>query len=142
MNREGCMTEERWTQHNAASIAELITWLRDTVSAEPTALAVAIELPCGAIVETLMESGFPVFSINPKQLDRFRDRYSPAGAKDDSRDAFVLADSLRTDQHCFSAVRLDEPPSFGYVTYSLFLTGVVQKCPHALLLILAGGARF
>jgi hypothetical protein len=48
-------------------------------------------------VETLMEQGFAVFSINPKQLDRFRDRYSPAGAKDDRRDAFVLADSLRTD---------------------------------------------
>ena len=50
-----------------------------------------------------------MFSINPKQLDRFRDRYSPAGAKDDRRDAFVLADSLRTDPHCFHAVRLDEP---------------------------------
>jgi hypothetical protein len=37
------------------------------------------------------------FSINPKQLDRFRDRHTVAGAKDDQRDAFVLADSLRTD---------------------------------------------
>src|SRR5437588_11328843 len=61
------------------------------------------------VVETLSEYGFAVFSINPKQLDRFRDRYSPAGAKDDSRDAFVLADTLRTDHHCFHAVRLDEP---------------------------------
>jgi transposase len=50
-----------------------------------------------------------VFSINPKQLDRFRDRYSPAGAKDDRRDAYVLADALRTDMHCFRAVKLDEP---------------------------------
>jgi transposase len=65
--------------------------------------------PRGAIVETLLEHGFAVFSINPKQLDRFRDRYSPAGAKDDKRDAFVLADSLRTDMHCFHAVRVDEP---------------------------------
>ena len=31
-----------------------------------------------------MERGFAVQSaINPKQLDRFRDRISPAGAKDD-----------------------------------------------------------
>jgi transposase len=109
MNREGTVIEERWTQHNASSISELVTWLRDTVTAKRAALAAAIELPRGTIVETLMESGFPVFSINPKQLDRFRDRYSPAGAKDDSRDAFVLADSLRTDQHCLCAVRLDEP---------------------------------
>ncbi len=34
-----------------------------------------------------MERTFAVFAINPKQLDRFRDRYTVAGAKDDSRDA-------------------------------------------------------
>jgi transposase len=72
-------------------------------------LAAAIEVPHGAVVETLLEHGFAVFSINPKQLDRFRDRYFPAGAKDDCRGAFVLADSLRTDRHCFRAVRIDEP---------------------------------
>lgn len=48
-------------------------------------------------------------AINPKQLDRFRDRYSVAGAKDDKRDALVLADSLPTDQHGFRAVALDAP---------------------------------
>jgi transposase len=32
-----------------------------------------------------------------------------SGAKDDRRDAFVLADSLRTDQPCFRRVRLDDP---------------------------------
>jgi transposase len=52
-------------------------------------------------VEALLERGFAVFSINPKQLDRFRDRFSPAGAKDDSRDAEVLGSGLRTDPHCF-----------------------------------------
>ena len=31
------------------------------------------------------------------------------GAKDDRRDAFVLADSLHTDQPCFRRVRLDDP---------------------------------
>jgi transposase len=62
-----------------------------------------------AVVEVLLEHGFEVFSINPKQLDRFRDHYFPAGTKDDSRDAFVLADSLRTDQHCLRAVRVDDP---------------------------------
>jgi transposase len=28
-----------------------------------------------------------VYAINPKQLDRFRDRFFPAGSKDDRRDA-------------------------------------------------------
>jgi len=40
-------------------------------------------------------------------MDRFRDRHTVAGAKDDRRDAFVLADALRTDLHLFHRVRLD-----------------------------------
>lgn len=69
----------------------------------------AIETPRGAIVEMLVERGLEVFAINPKQLDRFRDRHTVAGAKDDRRDAFVLAKSLRTDLPSFRRVRLDGP---------------------------------
>ncbi|MFO1083336.1 MAG: hypothetical protein U1E21_02130 [Reyranellaceae bacterium] len=38
-----------------------------------------------------MERQFNIWAINPKQMDRFRDRYSPAGAKDDRRDGLVMA---------------------------------------------------
>lgn len=69
-------------------------------------IAIAIEIPHGAIVECLADKGFHVFSINPKQLDRFRDRHSPAGCKDDKLDAYVLADSLRTDEHCFRKIEI------------------------------------
>ena len=48
-------------------------------------------------------------AINPKQLERFRDRHTVAGAKDDRRDALVLADALRTDPQSFRAVRLGAP---------------------------------
>ena len=48
-----------------------------------------------------MERGFAVHSINPRQFDRFRDRFSPAGAKDDSRNARALADALRTGPYAF-----------------------------------------
>src|SRR3546814_2267317 len=47
-----------------------------------------------------MARGFRLHAINPKQLGRFRDRFSPAGAKDDRRDAEVLASALRTDPQC------------------------------------------
>lgn len=109
MNRDGQILAERWIEHSGDSLAELTAWLRRETSDVPSSLAAAIEIPRGAIVETLLEHGFAVFSINPKQLDRFRDRYSPAGAKDDRRDAFVLADALRSDMHCFRPVRLDDP---------------------------------
>jgi len=68
-------------------------------------LAVGIEVPRGPVVETLLEKDISVFAINPKQLDRFRDRHTVAGAKDDRRDALVLADSLRTDMSAFRRVR-------------------------------------
>lgn len=109
MDRQGHPLAERWIEHSGSSLAELVDWLRQHTALQPQTLAAAIEIPRGTIVETLLEHGFAVFSINPKQLDRFRDRYSPAGAKDDRRDAFVLADSLRTDMHCFHAVTLDQP---------------------------------
>ena len=63
----------------------------------------------GPVVEALLERGFCVYGINPKQLDRFRDRFTVAGAKDDRRDAHVLADSLRTDRHAFRRLSNDEP---------------------------------
>jgi hypothetical protein len=49
--------------------------------------------------------GFNVYAINPKQLDRFRGRFSPAGAKDGSRDA----DALRTDMRAFRKLALAVP---------------------------------
>ena len=49
-------------------------------------------------------------AINPKQMDRFRDRFTASGAKDDRRDARVLADSLRTDRRSFRELQLQAPP--------------------------------
>jgi transposase len=61
------------------------------------------------VVEMLLENGFAVFAINPKQFDRFRDRFTVAGAKDDRRDALVLAGSLRTDRKAFRQLASDNP---------------------------------
>jgi transposase len=101
--------EQRSFQHAGSAIAQCVEWLTRISEGDPSGTAVAIETPRGAIVEVLVERGFHVFSLNPKQLDRFRDRHTVAGAKDDRRDAFVLADSLRTDQPCFRRVVLDDP---------------------------------
>ena len=84
---EGTILGERAFRHGGAGLAEMADWLVATANAEAYAIGVAIEIPHGPVVETLMERGFAVHSLNPKQLDRFRDRFSPAGAKDDRRDA-------------------------------------------------------
>jgi transposase len=109
LDRDRRLVGERAVDHDGASLAQLMAWLWTLSAGQPERVSVAIEVPRGAIVEGLVERGFHVFAINPKQLDRFRDRHSVAGAKDDRRDAFVLADSLRTDQPSFRRLRLDEP---------------------------------
>lgn len=96
-------------EHSGSGIAELCELLLKFSNNQPARVAVAIETPRGAVVETLVERHFKVFSINPKQMDRFRDRHTVAGAKDDRKDAFVLADSLRTDLHLFRQVQFDDP---------------------------------
>jgi transposase len=54
-----------------------------------------------------VERKYAVFAINPKQLAHFRDRHTSAGAKDDDRDAWVAASSLRTDETAFQQVVVD-----------------------------------
>jgi transposase len=79
------------------------------MAGDAATVAVAIEVPHGPVVDTLLERGFEVYAINPKQLDRLRDRFSVAGAKDDRRDARIAAAALRTDRHLFRPVQLGDP---------------------------------
>lgn len=105
----GGVLGERTFPGDAAGLAALADWLAETGGAPAGRIAVAIEVPHGPVVESLLERGFLVHAINPRQLDRFRDRFSVAGAKDDRRDARVLADSLRTDGRAYRCVDNDAP---------------------------------
>lgn len=105
----GAKRGARGFAHGGTGLAAMADWMLEVTGAPPEAIHVAIETPHGPVVESLMERGFQVYAINPKQLDRFRDRLSPAGAKDDSRDAEVLASALRTDPHCFRALKPLDP---------------------------------
>lgn len=96
-------------EHSSTGIAHLIDTLATLSVGAFEAIAVAIETPRGPVVEALVERGCQVFACNPKQLDRFRDRYSMAGKKDDPFDAAILSDLVRSDRHLLRAVRLDDP---------------------------------
>ena len=102
LDHERRIAAERSFAHTGSAVAEFAQWLRELAD-DPGRVAIAIEIPRGAVVETLVERGFQVYAINPKQLDRFRDRYSMSGAKDDRRDAFVLADSCALISPAFAA---------------------------------------
>src|SRR5688572_23749258 len=109
LDATGRIRGRRTVAHSAVAVHEAVQWLREQTGATPAAIAVGIETPRGAMVDTMIELGFPLGALNPKQLDRFRDRFTAAGAKDDQRDAHVIADALRSDRRAFRLVRPDDP---------------------------------
>ena len=109
MDRKGRIIEQFNAEHSGEGLVVLVNKLKQRTACDPALVAIGIEVAWGALVETLVESGFTVFSINPKQVDRFRDRFTVAGAKDDVRDALVLASALLTDKQSFKRVEIDSP---------------------------------
>ena len=108
LDAAGSIVGERAFAHGGAGLAALCDWLV-SVAGDPGSVATAIEVPHGPVVDALLDRGFAVHAINPKQLDRLRDRFSVAGAKDDRRDARVAAAGLRTDPHLFRPVQASDP---------------------------------
>lgn len=93
-------------KHSAEGLRTLVAKVLAFGAADE--IAVAIETPRGPVVDALLDRGIAVYALNPKQLDRFRDRHSVAGAKDDRLDAFVLATSLVTDENRFHQTRIQD----------------------------------
>jgi len=108
LDAHGRLLEEKVIDHTGDGLAVLLLWLKRLVGDSFRELAVSLESPHGALVEALLDYGATVFALNPKQLDRFRDRFTVAGAKDDRRDAYVLAASMRTDLQAFRKMEAPE----------------------------------
>lgn len=62
-------------------------------------VVVGIETDRGLLVRGLVGSGYELYAVNPKSVDRYRDRHRVSGAKSDRADAKLLADLVRTDRH-------------------------------------------
>jgi transposase len=97
VNSEGTLIAKRRISDDAAGITALITLLADAGDSADDPIPVAIETPRGLLVAALRATGRAVYPINPKAVDRYRDRYTVARKKSDAGDAFVLANILRTD---------------------------------------------
>jgi transposase len=90
--------------HSAAGLQTLLSILARTGAEE-----VAIERPDGPVVDVLLDAGITVMVISPNQLKNLRSRYGSAGNKDDRFDAYVLADTLRTDRIRLRPLIPDDP---------------------------------
>jgi transposase len=60
-----------------------------------------IETSSGPAVDQLLQRDYPIYPVNPKAAERYRERKCPSGNKTDRYDAWSLADALRTDGHAW-----------------------------------------
>jgi transposase len=96
---------ETWSlAHTWPAVREFL----DRLSREggPEEIRIAMEPGAARLRDALCAAGYVVYEVNPVAADRFRDRFSPAGAKDDRRDALVLAHAVRTDERWLRAVTI------------------------------------
>ncbi|MFQ5353269.1 MAG: IS110 family transposase [Candidatus Binatia bacterium] len=101
LDAEGGTLERARIEHSHLGLVELDRLLQKHADS-PEDVAVAIELNEGLLLDWLLDKdkGYRVYGINPKSAERARDRYTPASLKDDDRDAWALAEFLRTSyQH-------------------------------------------
>ena len=100
----GTKVAARTVAHTGEGLAEFGRWL-DAQRAAGVELWAAIERPDGSVVDLLLDHGVVVYPINPKALDRARDRFRMSQAKSDPFDARVLAAFLRTDHAHFTPLQ-------------------------------------
>jgi transposase len=101
---EGTRVVSRAVPHTAEGLAEWGRWL-DEQRATGIELWAAIERPDGRVVDSLLDHGVVIFPVNPKALDRARDRFRTSQSKSDPFDAHVLAAFLRTDHPHLQALQ-------------------------------------
>jgi transposase len=93
---KGKKVAEMKVEQRPEGMSEFGRWLRER-QAEGIELWATIEKPHGRIVDFLLDHGVVVYPVNPKALNRVRDRFRMSQSKSDSFDAYVLAEFLRTD---------------------------------------------
>jgi transposase len=96
VDADGRIIEGRRYRHDERGLLALCSRL-----VELGVLRVAVERPDGLLIERLLDAGLHVIAIHPNQVAAMRPRFSAAGGKSDSFDAFVLAELARTDSHRF-----------------------------------------
>lgn len=107
-DQEGKKVKEIKLAENNEEMAEFGRWL-DEQKADGFEVWAAIEKPEGRIVDFLLDHAVVVYPINPKAIDRVRDRYRMSDSKSDAFDAFVLAEFVRTDHANLKMLRPSSP---------------------------------
>lgn len=106
LDSTGGILKEFVVPHSPEGVDQVLHEIR-AFSTDLHNVTISAETSKHIFMQYLHAVGYTVYSINPKSVDRARDRFSVAGSKDDSRDARVIADLIRTDQHQYRPIRTD-----------------------------------
>ena len=93
LDADGHLVATTRVAHSPAGLARLVAFLRE-LSPDLEQLACVVETAQGLLIAALLEAGVPVYSVNPKTVDR---RRPASGAKTDALDAYLLAKTARSD---------------------------------------------
>jgi hypothetical protein len=104
VDEHGVQLQRAVVPHTTAGLTQLVRLLRRAGVEE-----IGIERGDGPMVDAVLADDFVVFVIPPNQVRNLRRRYGAAGNKDDHFDAYVLADTVRTDRHRLTPLVPDTP---------------------------------
>src|SRR5262249_52600952 len=98
IDAQGRKLGRRRISDTAAGLGEL-TAMFAAHGGGPGTVKIAIETERGLLVAALRTAGYEIYPVNPKAVDRYRDRHHLARGKSDAGGALVLAHILRTGAH-------------------------------------------
>lgn len=90
MDPEGRVLAHARVAEGLDGVARLHALVADHVD-DPGEVVVGIEIDRGLLVTSLVAAGYAVYAVNPKAVDRYRDRHAVSGAKSDARDSKTTA---------------------------------------------------
>jgi transposase len=95
IDEKGSQVGSLRVDHTPQGLSRLNTFLEQIVGAESKEqMACIIETTHGLLIAHLLETGWPVYPVNPRTVDR---RRAASGAKTDTIDAYLLAKTGRAD---------------------------------------------
>jgi transposase len=94
LDAEGNILERTSVLHDQTGLSHL-DWLL-THGQDLSQVHVVIELHDSLLLGRLLRLGIKLYGLNPKSAERVRERYTPAGLKDDDLDAWSMAEFVRT----------------------------------------------
>ena len=104
VNQQGEIIEKWQFQHDQNGWKDFAA-----IVAKYPCLGIAVETSQGLMIEQMLNMELNVYPVQPKAAKRYRERKAPSGNKNDSLDAWALADALRMEGQHWRVLNPQDP---------------------------------